>query len=178
MSLVIGKLELYDRIKCGFVKYWPGKTCPEIVRFWYKVDKNGPIHPIHGQCWVWKGGGKPGGYGMFLKTSSHRYSYKIHYEDPKNLDVLHKCDNPRCVNPDHLFLGTQKDNMIDMKNKQRNHRGQDRDGAILTDIEVREIKSTYIYGSRLRGTTALARKYKVSPATIYDIVSGKKWTHI
>lgn len=89
----------------------------EFIRFLNKVDLS-----LEG-CWNWKGCTNNRGYGWFQtgKTSlAHRISYKLFYGiSPKNKLVLHKCDNPKCVNPDHLFLGTHKDNMIDMVNKGR-----------------------------------------------------------
>ena len=89
-------------------------TGPIVYLFWRKVDKKGPIHPIHGRCWVWTGSKVGKGYGQ------HRRSWKIHFgEIPDGLYVLHKCDNPLCVNPSHLFLGTPKDNVQDMLEKGR-----------------------------------------------------------
>lgn len=87
-----------------------------------------------GSCWVWTGGLARGGYGIFMLKSigigkkkfkrAHRYSWEIHFgEIPNQLLVLHKCDNPPCVNPDHLFLGTQTDNVRDLVQKGR-HREQ------------------------------------------------------
>lgn len=95
-----------------------------IVRFWQKVDKNGPIHPKFGPCWLWIGGKNQHGYGQIQnydkKMEVHRFSW-IHLvgEIEGGLFVLHRCDNPACVNSAHLFLGTQRDNMLDMRAKGR-----------------------------------------------------------
>lgn len=100
---------------------------PISVRFWSKVDKNGPGHTIHGQCWIWTASKFTHGigYGQCSYNGknivAHRVSWSIsNGEIPKNSLVLHKCDNPICVRPDHLFLGTHKDNMQDMYCKGRN----------------------------------------------------------
>jgi hypothetical protein len=88
-------------------------------RFLAKVE----IIPEH-ICWEWSTNKNNKGYGMFYfngkKQLAHRFSYELYLgEIPKNICVLHKCDNPGCVNPNHLFLGTRKDNAIDMSNKKR-----------------------------------------------------------
>ncbi len=94
-------------------------------RFWSKVDKNGPT-PVHcpevGQCWVWTAFRKPNnGYGTFKGEGgkrgtiilAHRFSYSMLADIPNGMRVLHRCDNPACVRPEHLFLGSQKDNVHD-----------------------------------------------------------------
>lgn len=94
--------------------------------FWSRVNKKGPI-PKHcpelGRGWEWLAGSTNDGYGLFgskPKVSSHRYSWELaNGQIPDGLFVLHKCDNPRCVNPSHLFLGTHGDNMNDLKEKNR-----------------------------------------------------------
>lgn len=88
-------------------------------RFWNKVNKTDT-------CWLWTGCTNGIGYGLIrIDTklySTHRFSYELHFgKIPVGIHVLHSCDNPLCVNPEHLFLGNQKDNMRDMMNKGRKY---------------------------------------------------------
>jgi hypothetical protein len=89
-------------------------------RFWTKVNKNGP-----NGCWIWTAAVDGGGYGNFALhkgrfVKAHRLAYEMMVgQIPEGMNVLHRCDTPRCVNPSHLFLGTQADNMADMVSKNR-----------------------------------------------------------
>lgn len=101
-------------------------------------------------CWDWNGSHykqKPGflAYGTFCiegkKHLAHRYSYSLlKGEIPEGLCVLHQCDNPKCVNPDHLFLGTHMDNTIDKMSKGRQPKGDNHGRSKLTETQVEEIK--------------------------------------
>ena len=110
---------------------------------------------------------------------AHRVSWEIHYgRIPEGYDVLHSCDNPLCVRPDHLFLGTQLDNLKDMRRKGRGrnpplHRGEDHHQAKLTIAKVLFARSVYDKGKI--SLKALAEQNGVSVSTMQDAISGKTW---
>lgn len=123
-----------------------------------------------------------GGYGTVRGHGNepiyaHRYSYELHKGlIPKDgiLHVCHTCDNPSCVNPDHLFLGTMSENMKDKIKKGRNPRGEKSGLAVLSEKEVLEIRSIYPALSCKK----LGEKYGVNGNTIFDIIKRRTWTHI
>lgn len=146
-------------------RYQP-KSKPTLEdRFWAKVDKRGPD-----ECWSWLGASNAG-YGLISDgTGKHlratRASIIIHYGSFDNsLVVCHKCDNPPCVNPDHLFLGTLKNNMQDMHSKNRGY-------AKLTIQQREEIARRYVRGTpHVPGNSReLAEEYGVSTSRIQGIV--------
>lgn len=153
-------------------------------RFWNQVDRRG-------SCWIWVGQTNEKGYGYFSGTPgqpnkkfyAHRVSWSlVHGEIPKGMHVCHKCDNPRCCNPEHLFLGTPKDNAQDMirKGRQGDHvaaapKGEAVVTAKLTEVQVREIITLSHSGTSF---SYLAKAYNVSPRTISNIVRGKSWRHV
>ena len=99
---------------------------PAVERFWEKVNKDGPIHPTLGTpCWLWTAGTTPHGYGQFYPRHgemviAHRYSWElVNGPFPDDKQGLHRCDNPPCVNPEHVWPGTQTDNMRDCVEKGR-----------------------------------------------------------
>lgn len=161
-------------------------------RFWDKVNKSGPVHPtLKTRCWLWTRSTMGGGYGQFsVKARSplfaHRYSWEIHNgEIPNGLCVLHHCDNTRCVNPKHLFLGTRKDNSDDMVTKGRvSHvgcsknpsKGEAHGRAKLTNQDVLEIRR--LYGTGKFTKIGLARLFRVGRHQVYGIISHKYWSHI
>lgn len=135
-------------------------------------------------CINWLGSKNKKGYGKLSYNGklilSHRFSYLIYYgylDD--NLFVCHRCDNPSCVNPKHLFLGTPKDNMKDASVKGRcvlpNQKGQNHPHSKLTDKKVKEIKKLMKSGA---SGLKVAKKYNVDNSVIYDIKNGRSWKHI
>lgn len=166
-----------------------------LARFWSKVNKDGPI-PVHrpelGKCWVWTACLGTSGYGRFGiggraggTVYAHHAAWDFSFgKRDKSLWVLHRCDNPACVNPRHLFLGTHDQNMADMMNKGRSSRGKPRAYARgesnkhsrLTEENVREIRARFASGDATRRT--LASEFGVSYVTIDAIVHGKTWRHV
>lgn len=150
----------------------PVKIKDRESHFWSKVDKSG-------DCWEWQGGVSACGYGMFWngekQVSAHRTALLFEGLDiPSGMCVLHTCDNRICVNPDHLWLGTHKDNAIDMVNKGRHYdrRGERCPTAKLTESQAREIK----VDSRKHG--AIAKDYGLAQSTVTRIKNGKRWAHL
>lgn len=94
---------------------------------------------------------------------------------PKGLSILHKCDNPSCINPAHLFLGTQADNIKDMRSKGRNPKGEDYNHAKLNNNDVRNIRLLLLEGMP---QTKIALLHNVSRTAIYHIKTGQTWSHI
>ena len=168
---------------------------PLADRFWEKVDKNGPVvRPELGRCWVWTGGRVPFGHGVFLVRTirgtrkailegSHRVAWRLFKGGiSEGMQVLHKCDNPPCCNPEHLFEGTQLDNMRDMVAKGRNapaektrHVGSAHGRAKLTESQIPEIRQRIARGE---SKASIARVFGVSDTLIFCIATGKNWTHV
>jgi len=129
-------------------------------------------------CWVYSKSIEGSGYGYICvngKTiGAHRFSYLIHYgKIPHKMFVCHSCDNPSCVNPKHLFLGSHKDNMQDMVKKNRGSlkKGAHRPIAKLTETEVKEIFNL----SGDLSQRELAKKFSVSQGLISNILNHKSW---
>jgi hypothetical protein len=113
---------------------------------------------------------------------AHRVAYckhhGLHLEDIEGMVVRHKCDNPPCVNPEHLELGTQAQNLADMSERGRAPRGTRNGHAKLTEQDVLAIRRAYVPHSRTAGGQALADRYGVCNQTIHEILSRKIWTHL
>lgn len=154
-------------------------------RFWSKVDIKGPD-----ECWLWQGaidkrksGKKCYGRFRFDKypipmDRAHRASYKLNVGPiPEGLYVCHKCDVPACVNPAHLFLGTQKDNVQDMYRKGRaaSVAGENHPAARLTKKDVFKIRELKQQGVAAK---IIASLYGVTNNYIYDIINRRAWAHV
>lgn len=132
-------------------------------------------------CWIWKGAKVPRGYGMLGKGGrgagyhyAHRLSFQLYRGTiPDGLSVLHRCDMPSCVNPEHLFLGTQKMNMEDKKAKPRHRPGELHPNAILTYVQVAAIRSEYAKG--MISLSLLGLKHGITMQHVHDIVRNKIW---
>lgn len=134
---------------------------PYVDRFWEKVTKTD-------DCWLWTGAGVR--YGSFRgpdkTTTAHRFSYELHHGPIENgAYVCHTCDNPKCVNPDHLFLGTQSDNLKDMTDKGRRW-------SKIDEEDVRIIR--YLYE---RGVTyqKISEIFPICKTQVGNIIRGEKW---
>lgn len=138
-------------------------------------------------CWPWLGAQNGRGYGRLeyegKYQQAHRVSYQIYCEPiPDGYNVLHSCDNGICVNPKHLFLGSQQDNVDDMVSKNRDNFGGNRPmigsehpRAELNEDKVREIKRLLEEGHRHRD---IAEWFNVARQTITNISTGQKWKHV
>lgn len=143
-------------------------------RFWRAVNRSDG-------CWDWQGTINGGGYGVIKNQGkmlmAHRVSWQFHRGAiPDGLDVLHECDNRRCVRPSHLFLGTQADNSADMVSKLRQAHGARNSGAKLTESQVKFIRDLNPMTPRERAETA--RRFGVQPETILQIMRGRTWRYI
>lgn len=140
--------------------------------------------PMSG-CWLWEGSTNEDGYGRFWnghrRIGAHRQSWiEARGQIPVGLSVLHRCDNPACVNPNHLFLGTQLDNISDMKTKgrarNRPHLGEQHPMAILTESQVIEIRRRYAEGSVMMAH--LGAEFGISRQSVSDVIKRKSWRHV
>ena len=166
----------------------------DIDHFWDYVDKM-PGYGPSGDCWIWKGMiqlGKRGGYGHLVVNGkikkSHRISWELqHGRIPDGLQVLHRCDIRACVNPNHLFLGTNKDNVDDKIAKGRHlrgeeasrysnpKRGEEQANAKFSDEKVLEMRKLYQSGLSIKEiATMIGERQNV----VNMIVHGRRWAHL
>lgn len=154
---------------------------PVSSRFWTKVNRSGstPAHrPELGPCWVWTAGTFRSGYGQFgvggrngHKVSAHRLSWEMDRGPiPEGLCCLHHCDNPACVNPRHLFLGSKSDNNIDKVSKDREPRGEAHRQSKLRAADVHQIRAIENVSQ-----STIARQFNISQTQVSRIRRGTNW---
>jgi hypothetical protein len=174
----------------------------EVVRFWSKVNKDGPVFREDlGPCWIWTGTLDKDGYGFFHLTTvggakrkmvrAHRYAYNLEHESiASELFACHHCDNPPCVRPSHIYPGTAKQNSQQSvksgrfikgdrapysRNPERYPRGSQKIHSKLTEDIVRDVRARAAQGIAIN---ALAREYGVDFNTIKWAVNRTKWKHV
>lgn len=162
---------------CGCARHAP---TPLAERFWSKVS----VDVVSG-CWNWTASGNQKGYGHIsiegsrLTRAHHAAWLLAHFIIPDGMQVLHRCDNRRCVRPDHLFLGTHQDNMDDMIAKGR-ARNVPRPGSLngfakLNEMQVAEMRERHASGESIAD---LADVYEVTESNVACILRGKTWRHV
>ena len=172
---------------------------PVSERFWAKVNKNGPTMPgMDSACWVWTAGCNTCGYGQFRKDGRNVMAHRLAYETdvdsiPDGLCICHRCDNPSCVNPAHLFAGTKAENAHDRdrkgrqvsprgdasgsrKHPERCPRGEAHGMAQIAEADVLAIRERYAAGGITKA--ALARSLGMSKVHIGDIIRRRSWRHV
>ena len=146
----------------------------QVSAFWSKVDCTAGLF----KCWLWTAGGIKGGYGMMTWNGKLILAHRISYElangpFPKELCVCHSCDNPPCVNPAHLFLGTNQDNVDDKNRKGRGVylTGEKHGSCKYSDTLIAEVRFQHEQGM---GPMELVRKYGISHTHICRILANKQ----
>ena len=146
-------------------------------RFWSKVDKSE-------DCWLWTAATDPNGYGRVRYNRENNKAHRVAWiltngKIPIGLCVLHDCDNPPCVNPDHLYVGTMADNCRDRDEKGRGvappvHSGETHHFAKLTNEQIAEIRELHVTGEYT--FTVLGQMYGVSLQSISNYINGRaRW---
>lgn len=146
------------------------------VQFWKHTEKRG-------QCWLWTGLTDKDGYGQMSHNrgahrtlKAHRVSWELHCGPiPAGICVCHHCDVPACVNPEHLFLGTQRDNQQDCASKGRQCKGEDVPQSRLTANQIKQIRELRQQGVR---PNTLAKCFGVEYHHIWQIVNRRRWKHV
>lgn len=147
-------------------------------KFWEKVEKS------KCGCWFWKGSIDKFGYGIFhvnrrTRKKAHRLSWEIHYGViPGGLCVCHTCDRPNCVNPLHLWLGTNLENRRDCERKGRHAKGSGNGRARLRESDVVDIRRRHKRYCKVNGTAAIASDYGMNEKVIHEAIVGKTWKHV
>ena len=139
---------------------------------------------VAGECWEWTGSKARWGYGMFAvrispgvhaSVRAHRLSWAFaNGRHPGDMCICHRCDNTKCVRPDHLFIGTQSENHKDMQRKRRNARGSSCGSAVLNEQTAKEALDAL----KEHGPRHVARMFGVDHSTIISLRDGKTWKHV
>ena len=147
-----------------------------------KLEDDKRIHHIPDTgCWIWAGNSTDRGYGQIIIRGKKYYAHRVMYEQTFNVtldkkDVIcHVCDNPSCVNPEHLFRGTQADNLRDMARKGRSTKGEKNSRAKLSEGQVKIIKHAI---KQNWSDEQIAERFEVCRQTINLIRNGKRWSHV
>lgn len=176
---------------CGAPKAWARKLCKKCYYREYakgthkNFEKLRPRDIIETNvdkssgCWVWLGTRNEFGYGIVITGNkslrAHRVSYEAFKGDvPPDKVVMHSCDNPSCVNPEHLSVGSKTDNNRDAVRKNRHAHGEKNGHAKLTAEQVKMIKESAYEGTQ----ASLAKKLGVHQSVISKIKSGNRWKHV
>ena len=157
--------------------YGVQKRPPPQERFWSKVDKNGPVlRPELGPCWLWMAGCFRDGRGAFsvkgVTKSAYRYAWELtHWAVPRDRQLNHHCDNPKCVNPSHLYVGTHRENMADKITRQTMPRGP----RLLAGEQIAHARLLHENGL---STQHIALVYKVSASTIERWIAPERMSQL
>lgn len=169
MGRSLCSMHYYRAYRDGTLNEHPKHTADSL--FEERIDKTS-------DCWIWLGYKNAKGYGELIlgnheKKSAHRFAYeKYKGAVPSGMVVMHSCDNPACVNPSHLSIGTQADNMLDCLSKGRTTKGTKNARAKLTDQQIPAIRSDP------RPQHIIAKEYGVNQNTISCIKRRVRWKHI
>lgn len=172
----IGKVKEYPCEQCGKLCYkkYAKAFCSDQCRFLSYVE-------ITDTCWLWTGGLKRRGYGKFsmipIKSMpAHRASYILFKgEIPEGKCICHQCDNPRCVKPEHLWVGTTQENTQDMVNKGRSLRGEKQNLAKLTKEDVLKIREL---GSQGMVQWKIGEMFNLTAGHVNNIIKRRAWQHV
>lgn len=163
------EIEQHECLTCKklCIKKYALAFCSHICRFMHYVQKTDT-------CWLWQGSQDDKGYGKTNIDSkimaAHRAAYTLFKGTIEEYKfVCHSCDNPSCVNPDHLWIGTHKENMKDMHDKGRIY-------TKLTAYQINKIRD--LWDRKQMGCVELAKKYNISPGHLSNIVNRRIWKHI
>jgi len=148
-------------------------------RFWRYVAKGQPVD----SCWLWAGARQPKGYGTLnvegKSVKAHRLSYELHHGPiPKGLHVLHRCDNPPCVNPAHLWAGTNMENIADKmaKGREPNLKGEKHPLAMLTEADVKQIRALHAAGGL--NYAQIGARFGVEKHVVGMVIRRETWRHV